>query len=172
MLTWSVLTEGAEPFVQMTSEGWLSLVVAIGVTCVNACLLNVANLFVLKDLGPVATQLAGQLKGILVVLGGVAMLNEVVQPQQIAGYTFIIIGVFVYNKIDQKLREEMRKAERKAIDEKLQAEVHVPISHKRLERTPLLFKNYLNGELETKPKFNNKLQAHLDAQAVRKGYVR
>merc|ERR1719235_1279572 len=130
-MTWSLLTEGTEPWVLLAGENRLTLSLAIGVTCVNACILNVANLFVIKDLGPVATQLAGQLKGILVVLGGVAMLNEVVQPQQIAGYTFIIIGVFVYNKIDQKLREEMRKAERKAIDEKLHAEVHVPISHKR-----------------------------------------
>lgn len=157
MLTWSVLTEGAEPFLQLTSEGWFSLALAIGVTCVNACLLNVANLFVLKDLGPVATQLAAQLKGVLVVLGGVAVLGESVQLTQVGGYTFVIVGVFMYNKIDQKLRDELRRAERKALDEKLQSDLHAqPISHKRLERTPLLFKNYLNGDLETKAKFGEK----------------
>merc|ERR1719316_624879 len=105
MMTWSVVTEGMEPWAKVTGETALPLILAIGITCVNACILNVANLFVIKDLGAVATQLAGQLKGILIVLGGVAMLGESVQLVQIAGYGFVLGGVSWYNKKDKELKE-------------------------------------------------------------------
>merc|ERR1719321_383313 len=100
-MTWSLLTEGVEPWVLLAGENALALILAIGITCVNACILNVANLFVIKDLGAVATQLAGQLKGILIVLGGVALLGEDVQVIQLGGYAFVFAGVFWYNRLDQ-----------------------------------------------------------------------
>lgn len=110
MMTWSVLTEGMAPFERLTGENGLALILAIGITCVNACILNVANLFVIKDLGAVATQLAGNLKGILIVLGGVAMLGEHVQLMQIGGYGFVVAGVAWYNKTDKEIKDA-KKAE-------------------------------------------------------------
>merc|ERR1719238_2129567 len=104
MMTWSLVTEGIEPFALLAGKDSLALILAIGVTCVNACILNVANLFVIKDLGAVATQLAGNLKGILIVLGGVAMLGEQVQLIQIGGYGFVVAGVAWYNKVDKQIK--------------------------------------------------------------------
>ena len=87
----------------------LGLLLAIGLTCVNACILNVANLFVIRDLGAVATTLAAQLKGILIILGGVAMLGEVVQAQQIGGFGIILGGVYWYNRTQDMVKAEAAK---------------------------------------------------------------
>lgn len=109
MGTWSVCTEGIDPYARLVGEDALGLLLAIGLTCVNACILNVANLFVIRDLGAVATTLAAQLKGILIILGGVAMLGEVVQVQQIAGFSIILGGVFWYNRTQDMVKAEAAK---------------------------------------------------------------
>jgi hypothetical protein len=101
MGTWGVLTEGIEPFSVLTWQTSL----AIGVTCVNACVLNVANNFVIRDLGPVGCLLAGQLKGILLLMGATVLLGEIIQAQQLVGYVFIAGGIFVYNKMDKEFKD-------------------------------------------------------------------
>merc|ERR1719172_210819 len=94
MAVWGYFTEGVEPFTKLSLETSM----AIGVTCVNACILNVANNMVIRDLGAVGAMLAGQLKGILLLMGAVVLLGESVQVQQIAGFALIAGGVYFYNR--------------------------------------------------------------------------
>lgn len=101
MIVWGAVTEGSEPFTQLS---WPSTV-AVLVTCVNACVLNVANNFVIHDLGAVGCMLAGQLKGILLLMGAVVHLGEVIQAAQVVGYVFIAGGVYFYNKMDKEIKE-------------------------------------------------------------------
>lgn len=116
---WSLMTEGMEPFHALIGGNWVDISLAIGLTCVNACILNVANNFVIKDLGAVGCLLASQLKGILLLLGAAVMLGEVIQGVQIAGYVFIAGGVYWYNS-----KEKEYKAAKKAeVDEESQEKV-------------------------------------------------
>lgn len=105
MAIWGTLTEGFEPFVHLTGDQNTTTIVAIGITCVNACVLNVANNFVIRDLGAVGGVLTGQLKVILALLGATLMLGEVIQVQQIVGYACIACGVHWYNRIEEELQE-------------------------------------------------------------------
>merc|ERR550514_2183661 len=106
MLLWSIFTEGVEPYQQLAGQNAVGVIGAILVTCFNACILNVSNLFVIKDLGAVATQLCAQLKGILIVLGGMAVFGEQVTLIQGAGFLMELGGVFWYNKIDEALKKQ------------------------------------------------------------------
>merc|ERR1719359_958354 len=98
MLVWGGLTEGFEPIVMLGQGKGLEISLAIAVTVVNACILNIANNFVIRDLGAIGCLLAGQLKGILVLMGAVVLLGEVIQHQQIIGYFVIASAVYFYNK--------------------------------------------------------------------------
>jgi drug/metabolite transporter (DMT)-like permease len=104
MAIWSLYTEGTQPFydfyLNVGTQG------AVLLTVVNACILNTAALYVLQNLGPVAQQLAGQLKGVLSVLGSVALFSEQVTVQQIIGYSIIIGGVTWYNRRDMWLKQQ------------------------------------------------------------------
>merc|ERR1719465_6500 len=95
MFVWSLYTEGTKPYYDFYSN--VGTQGAVLLTVVNACILNTAALYVLQNLGPVAQQLAGQLKGVLSVLGSVALFSEQVTMQQIVGYSIIVSGVTWYN---------------------------------------------------------------------------
>lgn len=106
MIIWAAVTEGfAEPMAMLTGKTGLPLTMAIALTIVNACVLNVANNFVIRDLGAVGCLLAGQLKGILVLMGSVALLDEAISVLQIIGYVAIASSVYWYNKIDREIAD-------------------------------------------------------------------
>jgi len=109
MAIWGGATEGFAPIVQLAGGKGLEITMAIGVTCVNACVLNVANNFVIRDLGAVGCLLAGQLKGILLLMGAFVMLGEIIQLQQIAGYVCIVAGIFFYNRVEKDIKDAMTK---------------------------------------------------------------
>merc|ERR1719161_1899380 len=94
-----------EPFQNLTWE----TSIAVGVTCINAMVLNVANNYVIRDLGAIGCLLAGQLKGILLLMGAAVLLGEVIQRQQIAGYFLIASGVYFYNSMDKRIKDENKK---------------------------------------------------------------
>jgi drug/metabolite transporter (DMT)-like permease len=103
MLAWSAAMEGVEPYVMLANAS-APLVGSIGISCGIACILNVMATFVVKDLGAVGAQLTGQLKGVITVLGGMAVLNEAVYPQQAVGYAFVLLGVFWYTRTEAALK--------------------------------------------------------------------
>lgn len=101
MLSWSVVSEGATPWKQIMA--WEPFM-AVLATCAAAATLNIAALFVLKDLGPVAQQIVGQLKILLSILAAVAVFGEVISTQQAIGYAFLLLGIAWYNKKDLDLK--------------------------------------------------------------------
>lgn len=116
MLGWSLATEGLQPY-YMLAEGSYGLMISIGLTCVNAVILNVMATFVVKDLGAVGAQLCGQLKGLLTVLGGMAVLEETVLPQQAAGYGLVLLGVFWYTQIESQFKAKGKEKTNKTLHE-------------------------------------------------------
>lgn len=108
MVIWSGVIEGFEPLAMLAGPKWLDINLAIGLTVANACFLNVANNFVIRDLGAIGCLIAGQLKGILVLMGAVVLLGEVIQMQQIIGYVVIAAGVYFYNKTEKEIKDAER----------------------------------------------------------------
>merc|ERR1719335_495904 len=114
MSVWSASTEGLAPFKEIAS---FPVFLAVLYTCVGASILNIAALFVLRELGPVAQQVVGQLKGILSILGSVALFGETVTLQQIIGYTALVCGIMWYNQTDMAIKTEKSQALAKEANE-------------------------------------------------------
>jgi drug/metabolite transporter (DMT)-like permease len=114
MTAWSLATEGLEPYQHIFAWGPF---LAVLYTCIGASILNIAALFVLRELGPVAQQIVGQLKGILAIVGSVATLGEQVTMQQGVGYTILLCGIYFYNKTDMAIKDEKKKAVEMEADE-------------------------------------------------------
>merc|ERR1719335_117502 len=109
MMLWSFYTEGTQPFYDFYANTGTQGAVLL--TVINACILNTAALYVLQNLGPVAQQLAGQLKGVLSILGSVALFSEQVTVQQIFGFSIIITGVTWYNRKDMWIKQQGQAAQ-------------------------------------------------------------
>lgn len=114
MGAWSALTEGYAPCEKIFE---LNTFIAVLWTCAGASTLNIAALFVLRELGPVTQQVVGQLKGILAILGAVATFGETITMQQIIGYTLLIAGIAWYNKTDMDIKDQKKQELQKAADE-------------------------------------------------------
>jgi drug/metabolite transporter (DMT)-like permease len=111
MLSWSMVQEGAAPYHQLYQQGLRShLIGAVLLSCVNACILNTAVLFVVKDLGAVGAQIVAQLKSLLVVLGGMVFLREQVSLVEFVGFIVVMAGVYSYN--DLELRHKAKLADK------------------------------------------------------------
>jgi len=114
MLIWSFLQEGTMPYHQIYGQGLLSqLTIAISLCTVNACILNISMLFVVKDLGAVATQIVAQTKAILVFLCSIFVLKENVSGMDFVGYVVILAGVYAYNHLDSDAEDPVSRASSK-----------------------------------------------------------
>lgn len=105
MFAASLVTEGAEPYnklATMEAEQLRGLAAAVAASCVNATILNLAQLFVTKDLGAVGSQLAAQAKSVLVVLGSMVLFADPVTALQVVGFLQVLLGVFVFSRMDAK----------------------------------------------------------------------
>eukprot|EP00928_Gymnodinium_smaydae_P062232 TRINITY_DN46142_c0_g1_i1.p1 TRINITY_DN46142_c0_g1~~TRINITY_DN46142_c0_g1_i1.p1 ORF type:complete len:433 (-),score=79.73 TRINITY_DN46142_c0_g1_i1:498-1796(-) len=112
MAIWSLCAEGVTPSRVLLEKHDRNLYFSIWICAFAACVLNTAALFVLSELGPVAQQAVGQLKGALACLTAAVALGEVMSTQQICGYAVIISAISWYNSIDQRLKAEAaQKAE-------------------------------------------------------------
>jgi solute carrier family 35 protein C2 len=112
MLTLSLVSEGVEPYRQIltTERGTLwGMLFAIFVSCVNATVLNLAQLFVTKDLGAVGAQLASQSKSVLTVMGSMVLFGDPVTMREISGFAMVLTGVYIYTRMEQSLKEGAKK---------------------------------------------------------------
>lgn len=126
MTFWSLAAEGFGPYRDLIvvpdrsrlpaadaagSRQWqLGLMIAIGVSCMNACVLNLAGLFCTRDLGAVGVQLAAQTKSVLTVLGGVALFNEAVTTREVLGFAGVLAGVFWFSRLQAKSSPTVKPA--------------------------------------------------------------
>merc|ERR1719263_2602063 len=106
MMVWSLAVEGLQPFAQITDRATL---LAVLITAVAATVLNLAALFVLKEVGPVTQQIVGQLKGVLACMAAVAAFGETISIQQAIGYTITVACAFWYNRTDAAIKEAAKK---------------------------------------------------------------
>jgi len=60
-----------------------------------------------KDLGVVASQVVGQLKTILVVLGSVALLGDQLRLLQVFGLSIAFLGISWYNARERALKDPL-----------------------------------------------------------------
>merc|ERR1719231_1303906 len=107
MMVWSLAAEGLEPFVLVAD---IPTLLAVLVTAVAATILNIAALFVLKEVGPVAQQIVGNLKGVLACMAAVAAFGEQITMQQAIGYSIVVACAFWYNRTDAAIKEAAKKA--------------------------------------------------------------
>jgi hypothetical protein len=105
MGSWSLASDGLLPFYHAYADGRYSGVFAISLSIANAMVINFAGIFVIRDLGAVAQQLTGCLKGVLTVTGGVAVRGEILSVQQAVGYIVLVCGIAWYNDLDKKLKD-------------------------------------------------------------------
>eukprot|EP00927_Polykrikos_kofoidii_P045677 TRINITY_DN3971_c0_g2_i1.p1 TRINITY_DN3971_c0_g2~~TRINITY_DN3971_c0_g2_i1.p1 ORF type:complete len:450 (-),score=52.43 TRINITY_DN3971_c0_g2_i1:32-1204(-) len=109
---YSAITEGRAPLdalsVSMDTPG---VIFALVGSCVVACMLNMSALFVIKHLGAVGVQLVSQIKSLLVVIGGIALLSESFTVRQFVGFGIILIGVYWFSYIKRRIALDT-KAER------------------------------------------------------------
>lgn len=128
MLAWSAATEGLEPYRWVLRPDAFPLCRDLGWSCVMACCVNVLGLYAMQDIGVLGSQITGQLKSILTVLGSVALLGETVKLEQVWGFACILAGVFWYNRLDTSLKAVRQLGSMKAFED----------SHTADERTRLL----------------------------------
>uniref|UniRef100_A0A7S4VKR6 Sugar phosphate transporter domain-containing protein n=1 Tax=Alexandrium monilatum TaxID=311494 RepID=A0A7S4VKR6_9DINO len=108
MVLWSAAAEGLAPVLRLVNDpgSRLSVVLAVLLSSVPATILNLSQLFVVAGLGAVGSQIVGQLKIALTILGGVALLSERVSPIQTVGFVAVLVGTFVYSRWDQASKAE------------------------------------------------------------------
>merc|ERR1719310_896234 len=106
MSVWSLSVEGLAPFMMLqASPRRRSLCFFLAISCMNACILNLSNLFCTKDLGAVGVQLVAQTKSVLTVLGAVALFHEAVTPIEVLGFVGVLIGVFLFSNMEQSSKK-------------------------------------------------------------------
>eukprot|EP00928_Gymnodinium_smaydae_P079090 TRINITY_DN63106_c0_g1_i1.p1 TRINITY_DN63106_c0_g1~~TRINITY_DN63106_c0_g1_i1.p1 ORF type:complete len:360 (-),score=45.01 TRINITY_DN63106_c0_g1_i1:178-1167(-) len=99
--------EGMKPWEFLASQGKANLYIMLFASACVACILETSSMFVLKELGPVAQQAVGQLKGVLACATATLTLGEVVRLQQACGYAVMIVAIAWYNRIDQEVKPQL-----------------------------------------------------------------
>jgi len=100
---YSLATEGAAPWNALAaSPDLVGLIGAILASAVIAVTLNLSALFVIRQLGAVGMQMVSQMKALLVVIGGMAILGETFTHTQMLGFAIVLSGVYWYSRIQQR----------------------------------------------------------------------
>eukprot|EP00927_Polykrikos_kofoidii_P068782 TRINITY_DN64114_c0_g1_i1.p1 TRINITY_DN64114_c0_g1~~TRINITY_DN64114_c0_g1_i1.p1 ORF type:complete len:460 (+),score=46.38 TRINITY_DN64114_c0_g1_i1:99-1382(+) len=103
LVLYSAATEGRAPLDALAaSTDSMGLAVAIVASCIIACALNMSALFVVKQLGAVGMQMVSQMKSLLVVIGGVALLAESFTVLQYLGFGIVLVGVYWFSYVKRQ----------------------------------------------------------------------
>ena len=104
LVVYSAATEGRAPFNALAaSTDSAGLVSAIVASCIIACALNMSALFVVKQLGAVGMQMVSQMKSLLVVIGGIALLAESFTRLQYVGFAIVLMGVYWFSRMKSSI---------------------------------------------------------------------
>lgn len=102
--------EGAAPYRRLLA-GKGSILFMLLMSCLNSCCMNFFMLVATKELGAIGIQLVAQTKTVLVVFGGIAVLQEKVSRMELMGLVVILVGVFFYSRMEQ---HSSKKADRRS----------------------------------------------------------
>merc|ERR1719499_3001492 len=136
MMCGSIVSEGAKPYMALGAlepAQLHNLVFAILLSCVNAVILNLAQLYVTKHLGAVGGQLVSQAKMVLTVLGGMVLFGESFSQLETLGFAMALCGVYTFTRMDQAF-----KAREKAKQEALKGKDSVPSYNAAAKATKVL----------------------------------
>lgn len=86
----------------LAKDGDFGTIAAIGASTVLACMLNFTSLCVVRSIGAVGMQLLSQMKSVLIVIGGIALLHEDFSTTEAVGFGFVMGGVFWHSKLRMK----------------------------------------------------------------------
>eukprot|EP00928_Gymnodinium_smaydae_P087872 TRINITY_DN72062_c0_g1_i1.p1 TRINITY_DN72062_c0_g1~~TRINITY_DN72062_c0_g1_i1.p1 ORF type:complete len:429 (+),score=75.90 TRINITY_DN72062_c0_g1_i1:70-1356(+) len=104
MVVYTAATEGMTPIHHLaTAHDLGGLIFSILISTILACLLNLSALFVVKHIGAVGMQLVAQMKSVLIVIGGIALLHETFTPVEFFGFGAVLSGVYWYSSMKMKL---------------------------------------------------------------------
>jgi len=98
----SLMSEGLEPFrylIQAETSKRLSMSLEIMLYCTLFVCMTLTSNFVVREMGGVGFFMMVMAAGILTVLGGIVLFNEVVTMSQFAGYAVMLMGVSWFNII-------------------------------------------------------------------------
>eukprot|EP00929_Paragymnodinium_shiwhaense_P080007 TRINITY_DN41706_c0_g1_i1.p1 TRINITY_DN41706_c0_g1~~TRINITY_DN41706_c0_g1_i1.p1 ORF type:complete len:487 (-),score=135.57 TRINITY_DN41706_c0_g1_i1:312-1772(-) len=112
---------------------------AIGLSCLNAVVFNASMLSVTKILGAVGSQVIGQSKAVLVVLGGTVIFGDRLSMMEVGGFVFILTGVTMFNiwsKQDQAKAAAERAAKEKAAEKSAGSETILDTEKVKERTTP------------------------------------
>merc|ERR1740123_1498609 len=90
---------------QKAGPSFWNLCLALAVSCALATVLNIAQLYVTKDLGAVGSELAAQTKMVLVILGGMVLFQEEVTRLEFAGFFLVIFGVYWFSREEEEAKQ-------------------------------------------------------------------
>jgi drug/metabolite transporter (DMT)-like permease len=100
MIIYSAAVEGKAPYnAFMAAPDATGLSITIGLSALIACTLNISALYVIKQLGAVGMQMVSQMKSLLVVIGGMALLDESFTAKQQMGFATVLAGVYWYSHV-------------------------------------------------------------------------
>lgn len=102
MGAWSAAYDGLAPWRELRHHTTpKAAAFAVLISCVNACVLNLSMLFVVRSIGAVGTTVVAQTKAALTVFGSVALFNEAVSPVELLGFVAVLGGAYLYNRVDK-----------------------------------------------------------------------
>jgi len=99
-------------WVQDEEYSILFILVVLGSALV-ALLLNLACFVIIGHKGPIAFQVVGYLKSVLVFIGGRLIFDEVYEPKKVCGVCIAIFGLVYYTHIKSIVDEEMTLGSKK-----------------------------------------------------------
>ena len=109
-----LLMEGLEPLLlllaPLTAEpskpvtGCFTVLFLLILSGLNACLLNIFNFLVTSYTSPVTLQVLGNVKSCLSIAVSVAIFRNSLTGEQAMGVATCLIGVWLYNQKDSKVR--------------------------------------------------------------------
>lgn len=104
MAVYAMASEGTAPFLELASaDNYKGLYSAIAISCTLAVVLNLSALFVVKQIGAVGMQIVAQMKSALIVIGGIALLNESFTTREFIGFGAVLAGVYWYSSMKMGL---------------------------------------------------------------------
>mmetsp|Transcript_38857 Transcript_38857/g.110161 ORF Transcript_38857/g.110161 Transcript_38857/m.110161 type:complete len:398 (-) Transcript_38857:8-1201(-) len=101
--------EGVEPYRILLIDP--NVRSAIAASCINAAVLNLSILFVIKQRGAVGTQLISQVRSVISVMGDIVIFREPVTFLEIIGFVVVLGGVCGYTELERRLKLSGERAE-------------------------------------------------------------
>jgi drug/metabolite transporter (DMT)-like permease len=117
LVAMALITEGQEPFLLLysaagaNSTGLLKVLMLLGISGLNACLLNISNFLVTFHTNAVTLQVLGNVKTVLSIAISVCIFRNPLSLSQAVGCVVCLGGVWIYNSKGKSFKGDQRPKE-------------------------------------------------------------